>query len=350
MDQAPGEPSTDKNEVIRSRYIPLMEPLFFPDDPVGPDIVRYFASLLRVVGMEDKGWDPYEESRAVVTELYAFMQIDLPTERFPNRQLTNWRLALLFYNHIVEMDAPYEVITNLLRFRLGKGYNPNPFYDFLEPEQRKRAKKIGLFPKQKISVIKKLAAEAKLEVGSIFDEFYRNDLRNAISHSDFIFTDDGFRCRNGNWLGAFKISFQELDDIITKAKVFIGTFFGLEREARKYWGTYAGRGIAYDFTYKGLMEVLVDDEGLMNGFKIHWPNNSESVYRRTKNGIDMTNCMLDIKNAHIGMMVGSYARRPGQFSPLVEAGEAPLYTRLEGIDDDLHWPASNPQPPVAGAP
>ena len=37
-----------------------------------------------------------------------------------------------------------------------------------------------------------------------------------------------------------------------------------------------GDGYGYDPDYKGIMEVLVDAEGLMNGFKVHWPNNSDS--------------------------------------------------------------------------
>jgi len=182
-------------------------------------------------------------------------------------------------------------------------------------------------------------AEIPLIVLSRFPGPALGDLRNAISHSDFIFTDDGFRCRNGNWTNSFKITFEELDDLITKAKVFVGTFFGLEREARRQWGSYAGKGIPYDPYYKGIMEVLVDDDGLMNGFKVHWPNASESLYRRTRDGIDMANCMLDLKNASISLFVDSYARTPGKFSPLVEVSGTPIYTRLEGSNTDLTWPS-----------
>ena len=63
------------------------------------------------------------------------------------------------------------------------------------------------------------------------------------------------------------------------------------------------------------MEVLVDADDLLCGFKVHWPNNSESVYRRIADGIEMTNCMLDPKNATIQLMVGLYARKTGTFSP-----------------------------------
>ena len=210
----------------------------------------------------------------------------------------------------------------------------------LTGKQKKRFRRAGLIPKQKIDIIKQLSTEATLGIGDIFDDFYRGDLRNAISHSDFIFTDEGFRCRNGYWTNAFKITFEELDDLLTKAKAFIGAFFGLERDARRHWGTFAGKGMPYDPHYKGIMEVLVDDEKLMNGFKVHWPNGSESVYRRTKDGIDMTNCLLDLKNANINFFVDLYARKPGKFSPLVEADLLPVYTRLEGSDVALTWSSS----------
>jgi hypothetical protein len=318
-----------KNAAIRDRYVDLMAPVFHPDDPTKPDIIQLFASLLRVVGMEDKGWDPYAESRALLDDLYALMQHDLPQEKFKDNRLTMWRLGLLFYSHIVEMSAPYEVLTNLLRFRLGKGYSPNPYYEFLTTEERKRFKRTGIYPRQKIKIIQALSEEAGLKDGTIFDEFFRADFRNAIAHPDFIFTEKGFRCRNDGSTGAFELSFEEVDDILTKAKVFIGTFFGLERDVRRAWGAHAGKGMAYDPALKGVMEVLVDADGLLNGFKLHWPNGTDSVYRRTEQGVEMTNCMLALDHATLTLFVGSYAQRPSRFSALVEEGEPPKYTALE---------------------
>jgi hypothetical protein len=318
-----------KREAIRDRYVPLMAPVFFPADPTKPDIVQLFASLLRVVGMEDKGWDPYAESRSVLNDLNALMQLKLPAKKFRDRELTTWRLGLLFYSHIVEMSAPYEVLANLLRFRLGKGYHPNPYYAFLTEQDRKRYRRSGLFPKKKIEIIQALGKEADLEIGGIFDDFYRNDFRNAIAHSDFIFTDIGFRCRNGYGNNAFELTYEQVDDLLVKAKVFIGTFFGLEREARRMWGEKAGSGVAYDPVMKGVMEILVDADKLMNGFKVHWPNGSESTYRRTENGIDMVNCMLALEDNTLSLMVGMFAQHRSAFSPLVEEGAAPNYSPLE---------------------
>ncbi len=323
-------------EEIRERYVKILTPLFLPEDPLSNDIVRYFASLLRIVGMEDSGWDPHLESRALLDDLNSLLQMDLPEDRFPERGITTWRLGLLFYSHIVEMDAPYEVLTNLLRFRLGKGYSPNPYYAFLTEKERKRPSRI--YPTRKIEILSKLGQEAGISIASLFDEFYDNDLRNAVSHSDFILTDDHFRCRGGAgaW-HAFSMPLERVNEVITKAKIFVGTFFGLDVEARRIWGTHKHRAIPYDPTYKGLMEVLVDQSDLLCGFKIHWPNNTESVYRRMDTGIEMTNCMLDLRNATIEFMVGLHARNPGTFSPLVEQGEPSRYTPLEGTGEVPQW-------------
>jgi hypothetical protein len=336
----------DEIEAVRDRYIKTLTPLFLPDDPISHDIIRYFASLLRIVGMEDAGWDPHLESRALLEDVNSLLQIELPKERFPDRDLTTWRLGLLFYSHIVEMDAPYEVLTNLLRFRLGKGYSPNPYYMFLSDKEKKRHGNSRISPKRKIEILRTLGNEAGIPVAELFDEFYDSNLRNAISHSDFILTPEGFRCRGGSgaWR-AFSLPLERVNELITKAKIFVGTFFGLDREARRIWGKHKHHAIPYDATYKGLMEVLVDADDLLCGFKVHWPNNSESVYRRIADGIEMTNCMLDPKNATIQLMVGLYARKAGTFSPLVEETQAPVYTALEGSGQIPAWEAQSEHAP-----
>ena len=228
----------DDIEAVRDRYVETLVPLFLPDDPVSNDIVRYFASLLRIVGMEDRGWDPHLESRAILEDINSLLQMKLPDD-----QLTTWRLGLLFYSHIVEMDAPYEVLTNLLRFRLGKGYSPNPYYTLLPEKERKRAGKSSLSPKRKIEILRALGTEAGIPVAEMIDEFYDSKLRNAISHSDFVLTPEQFRCRGGpGAFRAFSIPLERLNEVITKAKVFISTFFSLEAKARKHLGSKKASG------------------------------------------------------------------------------------------------------------
>jgi hypothetical protein len=332
--------AVEEMEVIQERYYEVLKPLFFPEFPTKHDIINFFASLLRVVGMEDRGWDPLLESRAVLEDLNGIMQMELANERFPDAEMTKWRVGLLMYSHMVEMDAPYEVITNLLRFHLGYGYNPNPYHQFLSKDEKKQFARRGtLYPASKIKIIKQLSNELGVNVGGMFDEFYDPKLRNAISHSDYIFTDTHFRVRNGTgaW-GAYAIPLEKLNEAVTRCKAFYSTFFGIEYAARHACGSIAKKALPYDPRYKGLLEVLADKDGTMCGFRVHWPNGSNSIYRRTEDGIDMANCMLAPQHNTIEFMVGLYARNPGSFSPLVEESAEPVYTKREGNNLPLHWP------------
>lgn len=317
-----------KANELAERYSKTLETVFFPEDIFSNDIVNYFASLLRISGYEGEGWDPYLESKGILEDLTKLINIDLPQEHFTEIVLTRWRLALIFYSHAVEMDAIYEILTNLLRFKLGKGYSPNPYSLFLTEKQK--SKKTNLYPTDKIQIIKTLSKEAGLEeVGKLFDEFYNGKLRNAISHSDYIIAENNFRCRNGGGLNEFQISLSELNDIILKTKIFIFTFFDLHEEARKVFGKFKNKVKPYEPHYKGLMEILVDDKDLMCGFKIHWPNNSEAYYRRTEKGCRMVNMWCDVKNSKITLWVDLKAEKPGNFSPLVEHDKLPIYSKLD---------------------
>ncbi|KAA3505501.1 hypothetical protein DXM21_25420 [Agrobacterium rosae] len=318
-------PAEAKNEAIRKRYEDILIPIFFSETPTSPDIKLLFSSVLRVTGMEDRGWDPHAESRAVIDDLYGIMQMQLPEDRFKDPQLVTWRVGLMFYSHIIEMSAPYEVLANLMRYRLGNGYHPNPFFEFLTKDEKKRVKKMGVTTKQKIRIVKELSDAAGFQLGTIIDEFYRADFRNAIAHSDFIFTDNGFRCR-ASIFDAFSLTFEQVDDLITSAKLFIGVFFSVEREFRRMWGAQANRALGYDPVYKGMLEILSNDEGMMEGFKVHWPNGCDSWYRRTNDGIEMTNITLELAQNDLGLFVGNYPRRPDPFSPVVAFGEKPVYT------------------------
>lgn len=348
QDNEGAEDVRDEYDVVRDRYLEILSPLFFPTNPFKHDIVRFFAALLRVSGMEGKGWDPYLESRAILEDLNSLLQKKLPKKRFPDG-LTGWRLGLILYNQILEMSAPYEVLANLLRFRLEEGYSPNPFFKFLAPQEQKRLKRFGLYPRQKIEIIQKLADRAEVDIAAIFQDFVRFDLRNAIAHADYIISDETFRCRGGSPDKSFTIHLDELNKIITAAKAFASAFFILEFEARKTWGNQVGRAIPYDPHYKGLMEVLADSDGLLTGFKVHWPNREESYYCRESDGIRMVNCFLSANRENIELFVGIYARHRSSFSPLVEHGATPIYTPVQGSSEEVTWDfeaAAATQPPL----
>ena len=199
MENREREISNQSFETKTENYVNILKPLFFPENPVENNIIHYFSSLLRVFGMEDSGWDPYAESRALLNDFNGLFSFELPQHYFPEASSTYLRLDLLLYGHIVEMDAPYDVLANLLRFQLGKGYSPIPFSDLLS---KRKLKNVSV--KKKIVIISALSRELGYCVGDIFTEFYDNHLRNAVAHSDYILADDSFRRffplpRSGRW-------------------------------------------------------------------------------------------------------------------------------------------------------
>jgi hypothetical protein len=143
--------------------------------------------------------------------------------------------------------------------------------------------------------------------------------------------------RKSRTSGVFSIELDELDKILTYAKAYIGSVFELDHAVRQMWGKEANKALPYDPFYKGLLQILADNNGLMCGFKVHWPNSATSLYRRSDEGIDMLNCYVSPDKGDIVLMVGSYARKRGQFSPLVEEAESPKYSKLENGDIPF-WP------------
>ena len=330
-------PEQPGDKQIREGYLDAMEPLFFPKTPHVPDIVQYVCALLRAGGMEDADWDPFIESKGVIFDLFRLMKINFTEEHFEKPDLTTWRLGLLFYSQIVEASAPYDVLMNLLRYRLDRGFSMRPFNDFLRKSELKQSKKSGIFPHQKIRILTSLGEEAGLPFGAMFDGFYRRNLRNAIAHGDFIFSENGIRVRGIDYFGSFEISFEELDLIINHSKIFFHVFYSLLEQARGVFGGLANRFWGYDPHYKGIFEFLASSKGMLEGFKVHWPNGSDSYYRRSEAGNECVNCLPKSEPPGLELFVGLYARKRDAFSPLVEHGLEPIYTPIEKTGDVPFW-------------
>jgi hypothetical protein len=107
-----------------------------------------------------------------------------------------------------------------------QGLQPHPFFELLGAKEQKNYARRGISTGRKIELIKQLSGELGVDVGSIFDDFYDNRLRNAIAHSDYILTDEDFRCRGGlSGSKAFKISYEDLNKKLLASKAFIAAFF-----------------------------------------------------------------------------------------------------------------------------
>jgi hypothetical protein len=284
--------------------------------------------------MEDAGWDPAAESKNFVHDLSALIHSDITNVSLADIRLTRWRMAAIAYAHLVEMDAPYNMLANLMRLRVRKRYSVDPFRT--EDARRKgpKAKLSGRKPgpREKVPALRELAEQCGMT--SIVDAmiaFYIAPLRNAVSHSDFSFHGDELRTRRSYFKDptgvlAPSIKLDRLGEIIGRALWFYSALFECERHARRAFAGLQGKTFRYDERYKGILEILYDDS-LACGVSLHWPNGSTSTWRRTGIGCSCINMIFTNEGA-LEPMVGLYSSTPGVYSPLVDRNAAPVYSAL----------------------
>lgn len=343
-------PNKDLLATRQRHYAEILNDLF--DHGPHMEISRFFefiCALVRVGGVELGGIDPWYESSSIIDDLRNLASLDLPVDRFPNPVKTQIRLALLAYCTLTEMDVPYMLLANLLRVRQGHKYQVDPFEDLA----RQRAPKKGGHPlgtfvppttNQKRKRISKLAEQANMrQVSTALEETYDAVVRNAVYHSDFVLQDEHLLVRKATRFSKKqrcftpRIPLEELDETITNAFAFFGALFALYERCRMSFGDFKRAFIPYDLQYKGLMELVFDEQDRLIGFRVYWPNGTCGYYARTKEASIATNITFE-QDGSINFMVGVYAARRGPFSPLVEYGAQPNYDFRPGTQLKPHWP------------
>lgn len=324
-------------------YIDSMLPLFKMTDV---DMLEFACSLLRAGGPEDKGWDSLDESRAMLGDLVQLNKLELPSKFFVDPERTHWRLHLLSYVHLTEMNAVYHVIANLLRVRNDLKYSRRPFGVFENASRKKRVQAASraqaamrqtlVAPHVKIEQIKALAHKAGLAgVGHAFDSFYFSPLRNAIAHSDYVLHDNELRLinqripdeKNPKVLTSV-LSYERLGELIARAYDFYTAFFTLESVTRSEFDRISGKPLAYEQKLKGILEFLVDDHKSLNGFKIHWPNRTESTYMRADDGCKSRN-IVTAPDGTLNFLSGKIVKgSPARYTPLSGRTRAPEWPSL----------------------
>lgn len=306
-------------------------------------LFEFVCTMVRASGVQDARWDAWDESRELLRDLGNLSKIVLPEQLFPNAERTRVRLSLLSYCHITEMDLPYELIANLLRLRLGEKYDTNPFRDLFDARGKNR-RVIRPSPLKKIGRINDLSKRASLaEVGQKIESIHDTVIRNAAYHSDYTLADGEFRLLKDFHLSSKTrvasqaISFEELNDFFMHAFAFYTALFLLFERCKKSLSDFDGAIIPYDDHYKGLLQLLIDQQRGLIGFRTFWPNGTTGEFCRTEQGCSAVNVTFD-PDGSVNFMVGRYATTPGQFSPLVEHNESPNYQPLPGTTTRPYWP------------
>jgi hypothetical protein len=193
------------------------------------------------------------------------------------------------------MTAIHETMANVLRCVTGRQYLAFPF-QHLYRRRKKDNRSIPPSMMQKIKLITDLATQAgETDLASKIRYVFDDVLRNAISHSDYILTDDQFRIREAG--PGTSIALSGIDRKVNYTFRFLSGLLAAAnnmksalRHAPKYhkWKNYE------------VLELLADESSVY-GFHVHFSNGNKSTFMRTKDGVTQVNMRT---SDGIGFMVG----------------------------------------------
>lgn len=170
-------------------------------------------------GMQDAGWATTITAYEVFDELIAFAK----TRRRSKAEL---RVMLMLYCQLAEAGGVYEALKNIMRVVTQKPYLLWPFKDLVRV---KKSPQRVIGPNAN-ATFRDLATTAEMiglsRLSALLETAFRDDIRNGISHADYVIWEDGLRLRKRNGGYAVALPFEEVNDALSRA---VG-FFQLLRE------------------------------------------------------------------------------------------------------------------------
>lgn len=200
FDEVPSDFNNNTYKEALIKYINIFDNLF--TEAYEECEFEFLLTMLRVRGIQDAGWDPYETSIETIQSI-SKMSNNI-NEFFTQRNLRLW-----LYGHIVEATEPYEVIANLLYIVNGGRYSNERF----PPHKSGRPKSPGA----RKNKIKQISNNINMEDIIIpLDDIWDRNLRNAIFHSDYIIHGNEVRITSP----LKKYENKEINDLINKALAY----------------------------------------------------------------------------------------------------------------------------------
>lgn len=190
------------------KYLNCLDPLF--EKAKQTEEYDFILTLLRVRGLQDAGWDSWENTLSAVKKIYNLHRRirDFETIR---------HLFLWLYGHIVEASEPYETIANLLNIVDGRTFIIDNF-----PDKQRGKYSIPQSPSEKIDALDQMAKKINMpDVVMPFQDVFDRELRNAIFHSDYALYEGKVRLLRGF---NKEYSHKDVQSIFNKTLAYIGTF------------------------------------------------------------------------------------------------------------------------------
>lgn len=178
-------------------------------------------------GAQDAGWSTSITAYEVFGEFVALGTRGAPLEKAEHRQV------LCLYAHLSEAGGVYEALLNQLRVVQLKPYNMWPFQDMV----RVTAEPRRIIGPNANAMFRRLAQTADAigmkKLAELIAVTFNDDIRNAISHADYIIGLDGLRLRRRNGGNAYTIRHEDLSKMLSIGLMFFDLFDQTQRQARQ---------------------------------------------------------------------------------------------------------------------
>lgn len=165
-------------------------------------------------GLQDAGWSTTITANEVSEELSSMLAKRMQISR------SEMRIILMLYCQLSEAGGVYEGLKNIIGVLTLKPYILWPFKDLVRTRESPR-RVIG--PNAN-ATFRNLAESAKSigmsQLSILLESAFRDDVRNGVSHADYVIWDDGFRLCNRNGGYGARLSFLEINQEITRGSEF----------------------------------------------------------------------------------------------------------------------------------
>jgi hypothetical protein len=227
------------------------------------DEFEYCCALLRIRGMEAAGWDPTEESLALMHQVVSLIQAPL------DRQLV-FRLSLFLYSHATEMADIYNVPMNMLRITAGERYSMEPFGQLPKLPKAPTGDPLN-------ECVRHLVQHARnagwSDVADLYEFFFVRQVRNAFFHSDYALGSTSFNIKHGEYakVGGMLQRAIPYDWLTPKLEVGINTALALLSLLAEAARAYTTNKIVHGRLGHGStiipIELTADPEHGLTGFR-----------------------------------------------------------------------------------
>ena len=175
-------------------------------------------------GEEGAGWSTIVTAHEVFRELKTLGSKGTPLTRPEVRQV------LFLYTQLAEAGGVYEGLLNLMRVAQLKTYNLWPFQNLVRIRQVPRAV-IGPNANAMFRHLAEVAAAiGMVGLARLLEIAFRDDIRNAIAHADYILVSDGLRLRRRNGGHPITVSYAEVLSALQIALFFYELLERFQRE------------------------------------------------------------------------------------------------------------------------